>query len=30
MSKPRYAFIKANWHSEIVDQALAGFLKKIP
>lgn len=30
MSKPRYAFIKANWHSEIVDQALVGFLKKIP
>nr|WP_084344064.1 6,7-dimethyl-8-ribityllumazine synthase [Pseudomonas oleovorans] len=30
MSKPRYAFIKANWHSEIVDQALAGFLTKIP
>ncbi|MGB2097476.1 MAG: 6,7-dimethyl-8-ribityllumazine synthase, partial [Candidatus Puniceispirillales bacterium] len=29
-SAPRYAFIKANWHSDIVDQALAGFLQKIP
>lgn len=26
----RYAFVKANWHSEIVDQALAGFLEVIP
>lgn len=26
----RYAFIKANWHSEIVDQALAGFCDVIP
>ena len=25
MTHTRYAFIKANWHSEIVDQALAGF-----
>ncbi|MEC8728590.1 MAG: 6,7-dimethyl-8-ribityllumazine synthase [Candidatus Puniceispirillales bacterium] len=29
-SAPRYAFIKANWHSDIVDQALAGFQQKIP
>jgi len=26
----RYAFIKANWHSEIVDKALDGFLQLIP
>jgi 6,7-dimethyl-8-ribityllumazine synthase len=25
MTHTRYAFIKANWHSEIVDQALIGF-----
>lgn len=25
MTRTRYAFIKANWHAEIVDQALAGF-----
>ena len=25
MTHTRYAFIKANWHAEIVDQALAGF-----
>ena len=25
MSTDRYAFIKANWHSAIVDQALEGF-----
>ena len=30
MTLPRYAFIKANWHSEIVDQALVGFLELIP
>lgn len=30
MSAPRYAFIKANWHSDIVDQALVGFQQKIP
>jgi len=30
MTHTRYAFIKANWHSEIVDQALAGFLELIP
>jgi 6,7-dimethyl-8-ribityllumazine synthase len=26
----RYAFVKANWHSEIVDRALDGFLQLIP
>jgi 6,7-dimethyl-8-ribityllumazine synthase len=26
----RYAFVKANWHSEIVNKALDGFLQLIP
>ena len=26
----QYAFVKANWHSEIVDQALTGFMDIIP
>ncbi len=30
MAHTRYAFIKANWHSEIVDQALVGFCEIIP
>lgn len=30
MTQTRHAFIKANWHSEIVDQALAGFTEVIP
>ena len=30
MAPTRYAFIKANWHSEIVDKALDGFLQLIP
>ena len=30
MTGTRYAFIKANWHAEIVDQALAGFCELIP
>lgn len=30
MTHTRYAFIKANWHSDIVDQALAGFCELIP
>lgn len=30
MTPTRYAFIKANWHSEIVDQALVGFQEVIP
>jgi 6,7-dimethyl-8-ribityllumazine synthase len=25
MATPRYAFIKASWHSDIVDRALEGF-----
>ena len=29
MTRTRYAFIKANWHAEIVDQALAGFSELI-
>jgi 6,7-dimethyl-8-ribityllumazine synthase len=27
---PRYAFIKANWHADIVQRALDGFLEIIP
>ncbi len=30
MTLPRYAFIKANWHSDIVDRALIGFCEVIP
>jgi 6,7-dimethyl-8-ribityllumazine synthase len=30
MTHTRYAFIKANWHSDIVDQALEGFCELIP
>ncbi len=30
MTHTRYAFIKANWHSDIVDQALKGFCELIP
>ncbi len=30
MTPTRYAFIKANWHSDIVDQALVGFCQIIP
>ena len=30
MTHTRYAFVKANWHSDIVYQALTGFLKLIP
>ncbi|MEO1107207.1 MAG: 6,7-dimethyl-8-ribityllumazine synthase [Pseudomonadota bacterium] len=30
MTHTRYAFIKANWHSDIVDRALDGFLQHIP
>lgn len=30
MAPTRYAFIKANWHAEIVDKALDGFLQLIP
>ncbi|UYV36908.1 6,7-dimethyl-8-ribityllumazine synthase [Rhodobacteraceae bacterium D3-12] len=30
MTQALYAFIKANWHKDIVDQALAGFTEVIP
>lgn len=30
MTPTRYAFIKANWHSDIVSQALVGFQHIIP
>ncbi|WP_029066485.1 6,7-dimethyl-8-ribityllumazine synthase [Labrenzia sp. DG1229] len=30
MTHTRYAFIKAGWHSDIVDQALVGFQQVIP
>jgi 6,7-dimethyl-8-ribityllumazine synthase len=30
MTHTRFAFIKANWHSDIVDKALEGFLDLIP
>jgi 6,7-dimethyl-8-ribityllumazine synthase len=30
MIHTRYAFIRARWHACIVDQALVGFLQKIP
>lgn len=30
MTPTRYAFIKANWHSEIVNRALDGFSELIP
>lgn len=30
MTHTRYAFVKANWHAEIVDQALSGFSELIP
>jgi 6,7-dimethyl-8-ribityllumazine synthase len=30
MTPAHYAFIKANWHSHIVDRALDGFLELIP
>ena len=29
MTHTRYAFIKAAWHADIVDQALVGFQEKI-
>lgn len=29
MTLPHYAFIKANWHSDIVDRALDGFADRI-
>jgi 6,7-dimethyl-8-ribityllumazine synthase len=30
MTSTRYAFVKANWHAEIVDRALDGFSELIP
>lgn len=30
MTHTRFAFVKANWHSEIVDKALEGFLELVP
>ncbi len=30
MTLTRFAFIKANWHADIVDRALDGFLSIIP
>jgi 6,7-dimethyl-8-ribityllumazine synthase len=30
MTHTRFAFIKANWHADIVDRALEGFLQLIP
>lgn len=30
MTHTRYAFIKANWHADIVDRALEGFCALIP
>jgi 6,7-dimethyl-8-ribityllumazine synthase len=30
MTHTRYAFVKAQWHAAIVDQALVGFLELIP
>lgn len=30
MTPTRYAFVKANWHAEVVNQALAGFCEIIP
>ena len=30
MAHARYAFIKANWHADIVDRALEGFCEIIP
>ena len=30
MTPTRYAFIKANWHADIVDRALDGFCELIP
>ncbi len=30
MTQTRYAFVKANWHADIVDCALDGFTQEIP
>ena len=30
MTLTRFAFVKANWHADIVDRAMDGFLTQIP
>ena len=30
MTQDRFAFLKAQWHADIVDQALAGFCQEVP
>lgn len=30
MTHTRYAFVKANWHADIVDRALDGFCELVP
>jgi 6,7-dimethyl-8-ribityllumazine synthase len=30
MTPTRFAFVKANWHADVVDQALQGFLELVP
>ena len=30
MTHTRFAFVKASWHSDIVDRAVAGFLELVP
>ncbi|HLH93188.1 MAG TPA: 6,7-dimethyl-8-ribityllumazine synthase [Xanthobacteraceae bacterium] len=30
MTHTRFAFVKANWHADIVDRALDGFLELVP
>ena len=30
MTQTRYAFVKANWHADIVDRAYEGFCEIIP
>lgn len=30
MTHTRFAFVKAEWHADIVDKALEGFLERIP
>ncbi len=30
LTQTRYAFVKANWHADIVDRALEGFCQVIP
>lgn len=30
MAPPRFAFVKANWHADIVNRALDGFCEIIP